>query len=376
MTMDNNTEQFGFGHASGGDWRAAAQRCLAQLDPTAGANLGFVYVTDALAGELGKITALLVKETGVVDWVGTTGVGICATGREYFDEPAVAAMVGCFPDSSFGIFDHFGNEGMGFLGGPGEWTARDEGHFAVVHADPRNQHIMQQVPALAETTSCFLVGGLASSRGAYAHVAGALTEGALSGVMFSADVPVATALTQGCSPIGPVHEVTRCQANIAIEIDGREAVDVLKDEIGETLARDLSRIGGYIFVAFPVTGSDRADYTVRNLVGLDVERGLVAIGAPVEEGQRLMFCRRDGRAAREDLARMLGDLKRRANTPAKGAIYFTCLGRGPHLFGAPSGELAAIQDELGEVPLVGFFCNGEISHNRVYNYTGVLSLFL
>ncbi len=37
---------------------------------------------------------------------------------------------------------------------------------------------------------------------------------------------------------------------------------------------------------------------------------------------------------------------------------------------------AAIQDELGEVPLVGFFCNGEISHNRVYGYTGVLSLFL
>jgi len=26
--------------------------------------------------------------------------------------------------------------------------------------------------------------------------------------------------------------------------------------------------------------------------------------------------------------------------------------------------------------LVGFFCNGEISHNRVYGYTGVLSLYL
>ncbi len=57
-------------------------------------------------------------------------------------------------------------------------------------------------------------------------------------------------------------------------------------------------------------------------------------------------------------------------------IYFTCLGRGPHMFGAQSAELVAIQDELGEVPLVGFFCNGEISHNRVYGYTGVLSLFL
>ena len=31
---------------------------------------------------------------------------------------------------------------------------------------------------------------------------------------------------------------------------------------------------------------------------------------------------------------------------------------------------------LGDFPLVGFFCNGEISHNRLYGYTGVLTLFL
>jgi len=374
--MAGDAERFGFGHASGDDWRAAAQACAAQLDPPAGANLGFVYVTDMLAGELGKITALLAEATGVVDWVGTTGIGICATGREYFDTPAVAAMVGCFPDDSFSVFDHFGGDRTGFLAGLGPWAARGEGHFAVVHADPRDPEMMRRVPELAEAAGCFLVGGLASSRGAYAHVAGALTEGTMSGVMFSAEVPVVTALTQGCSPIGPVHEVTRCQANIAIEIDGRAALEVFKDDIGEVLAADLQRIGGYIFAAFPVAGSDRADYVVRNLVGLDEARGLVAIGAPLEDGQRIMFCRRDGQTAQDDLARMLGDLKRRATTPAKGAVYFTCLGRGPNMFGAPSAELAAIQNELGEVPLVGFFCNGEISHNRVYSYTGVLSLFL
>lgn len=374
--MSDEAERFGFGHASGDGWHAAARACAAQLDPPAGANLGFVYVTDVLADDLGKITALLVQETGVVDWVGTTGIGICATGREYFDEPAVAAMVGCFPENSFSIFDGFGDDRAGFLAGLGPLAERSEGRFAVVHADPRDPEMMRRVPELAEVSGCFLVGGLASSRGAYAHVAGSLTESALSGVIFSTEVPVATALTQGCSPIGPVHEVTQCRANIAIEIDGRAALEVLKDDIGEVLAKDLQRIGGYIFAAFPVVGSDRADYMVRNLVGLDEERGLVAIGAPLEDGQRVMFCRRDGQTARDDLARMLGDLKRRSTTPTKGAVYFTCLGRGPHMFGAQSAELAAIQDELGEVPLVGFFCNGEISHNRVYGYTGVLSLFL
>ena len=41
-----------------------------------------------------------------------------------------------------------------------------------------------------------------------------------------------------------------------------------------------------------------------------------------------------------------------------------------------SEELKAIRDRLGDFPLVGFFANGEISHNRLYGYTGVLTLFL
>jgi small ligand-binding sensory domain FIST len=34
-----------------------------------------------------------------------------------------------------------------------------------------------------------------------------------------------------------------------------------------------------------------------------------------------------------------------------------------------------IRDGLGDIPLVGFFCNGEISHNRL-TVTGVLTLFV
>ena len=34
-----------------------------------------------------------------------------------------------------------------------------------------------------------------------------------------------------------------------------------------------------------------------------------------------------------------------------------------------------LQAQLGEVPLVGFFANGEIANHRLYGYTGVLTLF-
>ncbi|MGE0049093.1 MAG: FIST C-terminal domain-containing protein [Acidithiobacillus sp.] len=52
------------------------------------------------------------------------------------------------------------------------------------------------------------------------------------------------------------------------------------------------------------------------------------------------------------------------------------MGRGENLFGANSAELQQISAVLGEVPLVGFFANGEIYHDRIYGYTGVLTLFL
>ncbi|MFQ5958489.1 MAG: FIST C-terminal domain-containing protein [Alphaproteobacteria bacterium] len=370
-------ERFKAGHASASDWYEAAEACAAQLDPPpAGANLGFVYVTDALAGNLGKITAHLVQRSGVRDWVGTTGIGICATGREYFGEPAVAAMVGCFPEGSFSLFERYGDDAEGFLAKRRAWLARSQARFGVVHADPRRPETPGLIPALADGADCFLVGGLASSRGQYAHVAGRLTDGALSGVLFSDEVPVATALTQGCAPIGPVHEISCSHQNIVIELDGRPALEVFREDIGEALAGDLERVGGHIFVAFPVAGSDRPDYMVRNLVGIDPDNDVIAVGAPLEEGQHIMFCRRDSETARADLGRMLADLKRRASEPAQGAVYFSCVGRGPNMFGAPSAELAAIEREIGDVPLVGFFCNGEISHNRLYGYTGVLSLFL
>jgi small ligand-binding sensory domain FIST len=169
--------------------------------------------------------------------------------------------------------------------------------------------------------------------------------------------------------------VTSCQRNIAIELDGRPALEVLREDVGEVIAKDLRRMEGYIFAALPIAGSDTGDYLVRNIVGVDEEQRLVAIGEVLVEGSELMFCRRDGTSARQDMERMLQDISRRADGNARGALYYSCLGRGRHQFGKNSEELKMIKDALGDIPLVGFFANGEIFHNRLYAYTGVLSVF-
>jgi len=366
---------FRLGHAGGDDWERLFATCLAQITPLPdGANFGLIYVTDLIAGELPGILDRLRHETGIVAWVGSVGMGICATGIEYVDEPAIALMVGALPAGSFRLFTLDGTDPPADLTRPapgGERVAT-----GLIHGDPGFDDVAEAIAALADAAQAYLVGGLGSARTAPWQVAGRVVESGISGVLFDDRVELVTGMTQGCQPIGPVRRVTAGADNIVAEIDGRPALDVFKEDIGELLSRDLQKVGGLIFAALPVPGTDKADYRVRNLLAIDQQEGWIAIAGTVEPGDPILFCRRDRGAASADLARMVDDVKRRAGGRAKAGVYFSCVGRGPGFFGAQGHEMAAIQERLGDVPLVGFFGNGEIVCDRIYGYTGVLALFV
>jgi small ligand-binding sensory domain FIST len=372
--------EFRAASASGGEWQAICARCLDALGAVPeGASLGFVYATDALAPWLEAVLAYLREHTGVQTWTGSVGSGICSSGREYYDEPALSIMLASLPEHSFRILPAGLSELTDMLQRNHDWLAARNVHFGIVHGDPRNRYLPQIIESLStQLDPGFLVGGLSSAESEqhFLQVAGTLQQDGLSGVLLSADIAVISSLTQGCTPLEHKHVITRCQGNLLAELDHRPALDVFKEDIGEVLSRNLGRVAGYIFAALPIPGSDTGDYLVRNLIGIDPEQKLLAIGDNLEEDAQLMFCRRDSDAARDDLQRMLEDLARRSRGTIRGGLYFSCLGRGRNQFGSDSEELRMIRDTLGDFPLTGFFANGEISHNRLYGYTGVLTLFV
>lgn len=371
------TPTFQIAYASNGDWEDLTTQCLAELSPLApGTNLGFVYVSDSLDEDLRSILNRLRDETRIHDWVGTIGFGVCVSGVEMFDMPAMGIMVGNVPREQYQLLPTVTPDSTDLPEDIMRWANTHNPVLGVVHADPRVPGLEAIFTRIQNQTGCFLVGGMTASRGVQEQIAGEVTEGGVSGILFSSEISVVAGLTQGCSPIGPVHRVSSAKDNVLQSLDNRPAFEVFEEDIGELLARNLNRIEGYVHAAIPITGSDTADYLVRNLLGVYPDQGWVAIGERLDPGDQVMFVRRDGTTAMADLKRMVADIKRRANGQPRAALYFSCVARGPNLFGKNSAELQTIASILGDVPLIGFFANGEISNNRLYGYTGVLTLIM
>ena len=360
----------------GRDWPAVADRLATEL-AGAGGRLGILYTAESFAPHLDEMAAALRERTGVSDWVSAAGYGVIASGEEHYGEPGAAALVIDVSRDGYRLFAGGREVGAVLASQEADWIAEAGMPLALAHVDPRHPEAMEAVEGLAAGPGCFLVGGLTAAAGDAPHRAGDAT-GCLSGVALSpAAVEIATALSQGCSPLGPPRTVTRGQGNILIELDGRPALDAFVADIGEDLASDLRQVGGLVFAAIPVTGSDTADYTVRNLVGIDPTSKAIAIAEAVPEGGKVLFCRRDRESAVEDMHRMTANLKRRVgNRPIRGGLYVSCAARGPNQFAAPESETAIIRDTLGDFPMAGFFANGELNRDRIYAYTGVLTLFL
>ena len=415
--------RFPCAHATHPQWGMAAALVLAQLraqmvlpghahNPT----LALLYITDHYAEHAADILEHLSAELpAVTDWSGTVGIGIAASGVEYFDEPALAVMLVDLLADQYRVFSGVAPLGLGFAA-----------QTALVHADANTPELAELVREMAgRTDGDYLFGGVASSRGSSLQFAVAgdgnlrgygaangVFQGGLSGVAFGEQVQLISRVTQGCKPVAKPRTITKADHNLVLELDGEPALDVLQQDLGITLERPqealealratLVGLGAPTskseYGARPPVGNFGSDVTVRHIIGLDPGRYGIAVADYVQAGMQLTFCRRNVQAARADLTRICAEIREElepeemlmdlpsSSAPLDtepqqgarqiaGAIYVSCTGRGGPHFGGPNAELEIVQRALGDVPLVGFFAGGEIAHSHLYGYTGVLTVF-
>ena len=417
-----------YAHATHPQWPMAAALVLAQLRAqmalhgyASSPTLALLYITDHYAPYAEAILEHLGAELPLVtDWSGTVGVGIVSNNVEYWDEPALAVMLLELPSDQYRVFSGVAPLGIGF-----------EAQTALVHADGHTADLGELITEMAQRTeAAYVFGGLASSRrrslqfaiGGDGNISGhggasGVFEGGLSGVAFGPEVALVSRVTQGCAPVSKPRMVTAADRNLVLELDGEPALDVLLDDLAVSLERPEEAIEavrntlvGLVSAqavsqrqaglsAVRSTGNFGDDVTVRHIIGLDPTRRGIAIADHLEAGAELAFCRRNVQAARADLMRICAEVREElepqeislevahalqdseleaAPHPARriaGAVYVSCSGRGGAHFGGDSAELQIVRRALGDVPLVGFFADGEIARSHLYGYTGVLTVF-
>ncbi len=421
---------FRFGHATHPNWREALELVLVQLegqmqleqfaaDPARPQKLGLLYATEAFADHMDSILAGLRQRTRVQDWVGGIAQGVCSSGVEYYQEPALAVMLLEFPTDSAKVFS-----GKVPLPKPGTLNkaGRNAMSSALIHVDPLTEDIDDLLEDLALKVSTNQVfGGLVCAGAAKTHIALEPLSGGVSGVVFAEGLPMEVRMTQGVQMVGTEHEITALRGNFVEELDGLPALDVLLADLGlageqeeeraidyaaEVLAKRFSHglfvglVDQALAESIALRGlsggrTDAYQLKVRPVVGMDPNKKSLAVAEDFNVGDRLTFCTRDENSARVDLTRMCAELREDLDAPApklnelqaagfsgilsqrkpRGAVYIACNGRGAALFGLQGVEQQIVREQLGDIPLIGFSANGEIFKGSLYGYTGVLALF-
>ncbi|MSP40602.1 MAG: hypothetical protein EXR70_19110 [Deltaproteobacteria bacterium] len=223
--------------------------------------------------------------------------------------------------------------------------------------------------------------GLAQST--YQLGSAGVVNNAVAGVHFSGAFHSHIEITQGCQPITEPMVITKATRNYIYEIDERPALEVFASVLKGPLAEDLRRALMVLFVGLPadrlVNSVAAGKYLVRNIIGIDPDKGILGVSEEVSEGESMIFAMRDGQRAREDLSQMLQRQKDNlgGRKPAFG-FYFNCCARGSSLYGIPGIDSAYIKQALGDFPLIGMFGGYELAPlgraNHLFAYTGVLAL--
>jgi len=200
------------------------------------------------------------------------------------------------------------------------------------------------------------------------------------GIALSGDLRVDVVVSQGCRPVGPSLTVTRAEQNILVELDGQPALERVEQVLRSLPEHEREMLKYGLYVGRPAKGdaSGRGDWLVRNLLGADRAQGLVAVGDRMRAQEQLRLHVRDAATATEDLEMLLSPQV--FDTPAAGALMFTCNGRGRAFFGVPDRDITTLQQVLGGgVPVAGLSCAGEIGpiggHNRLHGHTASIALF-
>lgn len=374
--------RFGDGLAAGPDLEGAAEVAVEQaLSALDGARPDLVAVFVAPGSRQDPLVAedagrRAMELAGARAAFGATASGVIGDGHGHERGPAVAVWAAVLPGVEIETFRLSARLVDGAVEVDGVPSGGD-GILATVldpYTFPVSAFLERVTPGLP------VVGGLAGASGPGStrlFVDGdVLTRGGV-GVRLGAGAGARTVVSQGCRPIGDPMTVTRADRNLVQELAGMPAYQRLVEIVTALppAEQELVARGLHVGVAIDEYADEhgRGDFLVRGVLGVDEQGGAVAVGDVVEVGQTVRFQVRDAGGAGEDLVELLG------GRPARGALLFSCNGRGTAMFPDSDHDVRTVRATLGAEGVAGFFAAGELGpvggRNHLHAFTASLIAF-
>jgi small ligand-binding sensory domain FIST len=350
------------------------------------ADLALVFASPDHAGALDRI-AERVRGGGLARHViGCTGESIVGEGREVEGSSALSIWAARLPGIALTprrlTFDE-----RGLLGW--EAPAPDAPRpTLILLGDPFSYPTDPFLKQLnEEAQGVRVVGGMASAsqvpRGNRLLLDGEVFEEGAVAVEVGGGLALRTVVSQGCRPVGRHLIVTRAERNVIRELGRRPALEVLREIFEELDDDDQERVQQGLHIGRVINeyqeSFQRGDFLVRNVLGAD-DSGGIAINDLIRVGQTVEFHVRDADSADEDLRTLLENERlARPSARVRGALLFSCNGRGTRLFPESNHDVGLIDRLIGPVPVAGFFAMGELGpvggQNFVHGFTASVVLF-
>jgi small ligand-binding sensory domain FIST len=365
---------------------AAAEEALAGLQGEH-PDLALAFVSEQYTLRAEEVVAGLQAALGGVALIGCVAEGVIGGPREVEDQAAVSLWLA----SGLGPVETFAAEYLATPSGglfAGHRFEKGGGPYLLLcdpFSFPAEQLLQYMAGNLAgvEVAGGMASGGLAKRQSQLFLDAAVLTTGAVGANLAGAKVDLL--VSQGCRPIGSPYTVTSAEGNIIHAMGGTPPLERLQALVERLPERDRALLaGGGVQVGLVIdeyrAELGRGDFLVRGIAALGPSTGSIAVGAEVEVGQTVQFQVRDAASAHEDLSLALErELAKLEGRQPAGALVFSCNGRGTHLFDEPDHDARMVTKILGEIPLAGAFCAGELGpvagRNFLHAFSCVVAVF-
>lgn len=356
------------------------------------ADLAFLFFSPHYVETAEELAAAVRAELGPRVLLGCTGEGVIGESEEIEGDAAVALWAARLPGAPVSpirlSFTQQQEEGFTVSGWPDLPAEGSEPPTFLLLAEPFSTPVDEVLSSMADRyPGSLAIGGLAGGGHDFGQNRVLLNDevhdSGLVGVAVSGAVSVRTLVSQGCRPIGERFVVTRAEKNVIHELGGSPALARLETVFKSlgSAERRMAHRALHVGIVMDEQRNrfERGDFLIRNLVGADRTTGSVAIGDLVREGQTVQFHIRDAGSASEDLNLLLTAERSKGTRPTRGALLFSCCGRGRGLFGRPHHDVMTVRERMGDIPIAGFFAQGEIGpvggSNFLHGYTASVALF-